>query len=110
MIPEFLLDGPAAKCAELPDPDVMFLPGYGDSVPPAIEEMCLDCPLFVACFAYALRVPVEGIWAATTFKQRRRLNPKLRAQLLVGEFISPEIRSESASKTQRARHAKVAMA
>lgn len=42
-----------------------------DQTEPVIKA-CHGCPIFDQCFDYALNVSVTGIWAGTTFAQRRR--------------------------------------
>lgn len=58
------------------DPDI-FYPEHAEPYPPEILDtaraICGTCPAFAACHAYALDHETEGIWAATTPRQRRRI-------------------------------------
>ncbi len=66
------------SCASLPDPEVMF----ATKASPQIVRMCETCPLYRPCGDYASRVPVYGIWAGKTLKQRQKRNPQLVGKLL----------------------------
>lgn len=37
-----------------------------------ICKTCHGCPIFEQCYNYALNINVVGIWAGTTYAQRRR--------------------------------------
>lgn len=83
-LPDF---GEQAACLNL-DPDTFF--PHEAAEPARVLELaglCGDCPVAQACLEYALQNSVEGVWAGTSTKDRRRLrrqagiNPQsLRAQ------------------------------
>lgn len=54
----------------------LFYPvnGAGFAVDAArVRPICQACPVFASCHAWAVEHETEGIWAATTPKDRRRL-------------------------------------
>jgi WhiB family redox-sensing transcriptional regulator len=58
------------------DPDLFFPEDYRDvKVVEKAKAVCRDCWMQADCLKYALSVPnLEGIWAATTPSERRKLN------------------------------------
>jgi WhiB family transcriptional regulator, redox-sensing transcriptional regulator len=58
-------------------PDLFFPDSYGLSHHHEISEaraLCRECPVRLACLAWAVeRTDLEGIWAGTTPMERRRL-------------------------------------
>ena len=56
-------------CAQT-DPE-LFFPVKGDQTNSRIAQgICAKCPLKVACFNYAVKYKVVGIWGGTTEKER----------------------------------------
>lgn len=47
-------------------------------VDPIVLQRCAVCPVAGACLTYALEHQVDGIWAGTTPRSRRRLRRKRR--------------------------------
>ena len=43
----------------------------------AAKEICKTCPVIDECLKYALNHGVEGIWAGTTFEERKQTRRKL---------------------------------
>ena len=68
------------------DPELMF-PGSSTS-PKAIDaakDVCRGCAGLDTCLSYALRHKVEGVWGATSYKERERMRRELK---IVAEPIS----------------------
>lgn len=64
----------AAACAG--DRSQDWIPDREPNVVPAeILELCTSCPVRSECLQWALAADAEGIWAATTTKQRRGKDP-----------------------------------
>ncbi|WP_256862283.1 WhiB family transcriptional regulator [Microbispora sp. GKU 823] len=69
-------------CRSVP-PELFFPLGYGREFARQIEEakaVCRACPVYSRCRDYVLANPElapEGIWAATTPKERRRLREQV---------------------------------
>lgn len=65
-----------AACRNTPDVD--FFPGPHTDISPA-RAVCASCPVRDACLDYALShpmaagQPLQGIWAGTSMKDRRKL-------------------------------------
>jgi WhiB family redox-sensing transcriptional regulator len=59
------------------DPEIFFPRTYGLACKgdiDAAKAACLSCPLLVRCGAWAIpQTDLEGIWAATTPRERRRI-------------------------------------
>jgi len=70
------LEDPA--CRSVP-PELFFPLGYGREFTRQIEEakaVCRSCPVYRRCLDYVTANPdlaPEGIWAATTPKERRKM-------------------------------------
>lgn len=45
--------------------------------PGQLRSLCDDCPFFQACLDYAVSYGVEGIWAGTSVRDRKRIRAKL---------------------------------
>ena len=75
--PTWMLTSEPMRCLEVEDPDLFFPDDYGLRNKDQIEEArreCHKCPAYDACLEWATGVPsLEGIWAATTPPERRRL-------------------------------------
>ena len=63
-----------------------------NTVPAAILAMCTSCPVRSECLQWALDVDAEGIWAATTTKQRRGETPDESAPIHEGPGSSSHYR------------------
>lgn len=51
----------------------------------AARELCNSCPLVSACLEYAVSTPwLDGIWAATTPRQRSRIRSQRNSRLKSG--------------------------
>ena len=48
-----------------------FFPGAGESLD-AAREVCSVCPVRAPCAAYALENDLQGVWAGTSQRERRR--------------------------------------
>lgn len=59
-----------ASCRQT-DPELWF-PDLGSNANDA-KAICRQCPVLAECLAYALEHQEEGIWGATSKKQRQRL-------------------------------------
>ena len=79
--PEWLCQG-ELPCSTL-DPELFFPASYGLQCRVQIEtarQVCRTCPVRLECLDWALARPyLEGIWAATTPLERRRLRKKTSA-------------------------------
>lgn len=67
-------------CAQV-DPELFFPEGSSNSIGTALKTVtpiCRSCPFKEPCLDYALHNDVQGLWAATTDKQRRELRRKLK--------------------------------
>jgi hypothetical protein len=51
-----------------------------------IKKLCNTCPVQIQCFNYAIENLVEGIWGATTKKERDKYRGKRR---IVGKTVVP---------------------
>lgn len=62
-----------AKCLNHPHPDYWFADNKSTADEAAYARaVCSICPVASRCFSYAMSHPeVEGIWAGTTFQERR---------------------------------------
>lgn len=65
-----------AACAQT-DPE-LFFPENGKSSAMA-KQVCQRCPVTADCLEFALNSPIriEGVWGATTVRERRELRRKL---------------------------------
>jgi WhiB family redox-sensing transcriptional regulator len=74
-------DGPEVGCASA-DPEEFFPPGYGMEWRREVDgakARCLACPLLDACMSWAIpQTDLEGIWGATTPRERRRIRTQQR--------------------------------
>lgn len=66
-----------ANCRGL-NPETFMFPedvrtGIGERKFAKAKEICRACDVQAECLAYALNNNEEGVWAATTFWQRRRI-------------------------------------
>lgn len=63
------------------DQDLFFPPPWRGEISAAdvdrVRPICQACPVFVECHTWALTRETEGIWAATSPKDRRRLRRAL---------------------------------
>lgn len=60
----------------------MFFPGTEDEALPA-KTICSTCPVRVACLAFALeRKERFGVWGGLTERERNRLSPAAREQIV----------------------------
>jgi len=68
-------------CMYVENPD-MFFPHPSDRAGiAAAKEICNGCPVLVECLRYAVRKPnLQGIWGATTQRQRETLRAKLKKE------------------------------
>lgn len=71
------MNAPTAAC-RTEDPELFFPSNTaGPRRINAAKDVCNSgCPVFDACLSYALRNKVEGVWAATTEKERDALRRK----------------------------------
>lgn len=62
------------------DPEIFFPEDYSTrSQVNAAKDICRQCPLLNPCLEYALFEPnLEGIWGATTPRERQRIRSKRR--------------------------------
>jgi WhiB family redox-sensing transcriptional regulator len=61
------------------DPNLFFPePGnnYKETIK-AAKEICASCPIAVQCLQHALTNEYEGIWGATTTRERKNLRKSL---------------------------------
>ena len=80
------LNDPREPACRAENPE-LFFPTSAAS-PKRIDEakaVCLRCPRLDPCLAYALRNNVEGVWGATSYKERQRMRRELK---IVAEPIS----------------------
>lgn len=69
-VPPFAND-PARRCADLPDPDLMFAEREG--LQEKAKQICRPCPFREQCAAWALEHrQVYGVWGAISADERRR--------------------------------------
>jgi len=75
-VPPWLLQREDLPCRVL-DPDLFFPENYGMQHHVQIaqaRDACFRCPMYSACLDWAVTKPdLEGVWAATTPPERRRL-------------------------------------
>ena len=66
-------------CATV-DPELFFPEDYDDRAAVAkAKEVCNKCPLLSACLHYAvMNISLEGVWGATTPRERRNLRRRKR--------------------------------
>lgn len=102
------------------DPTVNFFPGPGQDAWPA-KRVCAACPVAQPCLDYALTaplvhgIPVQGIWAATSEKLRRRMRkgvvpavpPVVPAPSAVKRSPLRAARRRAVAKVYRSTHAEV---
>ena len=67
----------AASCAST-DPEIFFPQGRHEQKQKSTREaaaraVCHRCPVAADCLQFALRHDVEGMWAATTWLERRAI-------------------------------------
>lgn len=60
-----------------PDTGGLSAQRYSDAVMEIPRAICPQCPVFVACHAWAVKNETEGIWAGTDPAQRRRIRRSL---------------------------------
>lgn len=61
-----------AACRNHPNPDLWFPERGGNTR--AAKAICETCPVREPCLRYALDDPeTQGVWGATTFKERREM-------------------------------------
>ena len=70
-----LPDLPGAACAQIGVGDAPWFPELGERSKAArAKQVCRACPALNDCFTYAMDNPgLDGIWAATTAKDRQQL-------------------------------------
>jgi hypothetical protein len=79
-----------AACAGT-DVEIFFPPKGG--TPGAAKAVCAGCPVIADCLVDALGAPwLDGVWAATTVGDRRRL----RKELDTDNLTEPELRALAA--------------
>lgn len=61
---------PGARCAGSADPDAFFLDRHDARRQDAID-LCDGCPCATRCLTWALDNNEQGVWAGTTYWQRR---------------------------------------
>lgn len=66
----------------------LWYPTRGDDSPRA-KVICLRCPVQAECLDHALRHETNGIWAATSEKERRKIRRARRIRLV--EYIVPDL-------------------
>lgn len=110
------LQGACRTC----DPGVNFFPGPGQDAWPA-KRVCAACPVAQPCLDYALTaplvhgIPVQGIWAATSEKLRRRMRkgvvtavpPIVPLVAVVKRSPLRAVRRRAVAKVYRSTHAEV---
>ncbi|MFN2591499.1 MAG: WhiB family transcriptional regulator [Candidatus Dormibacteria bacterium] len=64
----------------LPEPERMnlFFQSRGQHVPEWFKDLCASCPVLPYCRTYALRWPVQGLWAGMGEKERLALRRRTR--------------------------------
>tara|TARA_S200002703_G_C3687888_1_gene211218 strand:+ start:148 stop:399 length:252 start_codon:yes stop_codon:yes gene_type:complete len=68
----------AAACKGI-DTELFFLkPNEAMALNPQLKKICRNCPIYSECLEYAIWNEWEGVWAATTPTDRRRIRAKLR--------------------------------
>lgn len=68
----------AAACKGI-DTELFFLrPNEAMTFNPQLKKICRNCPIYSECLEYAIWNEWEGVWAATTPTDRRRIRAKLR--------------------------------
>lgn len=68
-----------AKCREV-DPELFFPAPSDRKAAQAAKALCRDCPVAVACLAFAVGQPsLTGIWGGFTEDERIRLRRRSRA-------------------------------
>ena len=73
------------------DPEIFFPPKGG--TPGPAKAVCGPCPVLADCLVDAFGAPwLEGVWAATTLRERRRL----RRELDIDALTEPELRAFAA--------------
>jgi len=76
--PQYPYDGQQLCATE--DPEVFFPESY--DIPSKVnvaKNICRQCPLLVACAAYAIpQSDLDGVWGATTPRERSNLRSKRR--------------------------------
>jgi WhiB family redox-sensing transcriptional regulator len=66
-----------ANCTSL-DPELFFpVNNMSPRIEKLLKKTCLECAIFDDCIDYALKVKVNGYWAATTEKARDDLRKML---------------------------------
>lgn len=90
----FLERGASTPCAEIGTDTYFYEPRnqYERDQQPALTKLCHSCPIYSECYDYALNVNVVGIWAGTTFAQRRRtrtVNGIVPHSMSMDEFTPP---------------------
>jgi WhiB family redox-sensing transcriptional regulator len=77
-VPPWIRHPEPLACTECPE--AFFPYGYGREYRGEIEEaraLCAACPVREMCLAWAVARPeLDGIWAATTPPERRRLRTR----------------------------------
>lgn len=74
--PDFRASGNCAKPGV--DPDVFFDDGRGSRS--AARRICTGCPVYTECLEYAVETDEQGVWAATSQRERRAIRGKRRSQ------------------------------
>lgn len=69
----------------------------GRTVEPVVIDRCTACPVRTDCLDYALRNDVDGIWAATTPAERRRLRKlhRITARPVITDDPPPHLETEA---------------
>lgn len=65
------------------DPDAFFPESSSMHAPREAKALCACCDIQQECLAYALTVPVTGVWGGTTEKDRRHLRREMGAAPVV---------------------------
>jgi len=50
----------------------------GDKYPPQLKKICGNCDVKNDCLRFALKYNVQGYWAGTNEKERRRMKARMR--------------------------------
>ena len=102
-VPDFT----GAACAEI-GVDLFFPDGRGEQeerAKQAVIKICATCPIYNTCLNYALNVKVDGLWAGTTFHERRLMRRRMGIEgiNLTSQYISDALLSTNAKAKRKER-------
>lgn len=93
-----------SKCKSLPLPEqeLLFFPSNGRSINRA-KDFCRGCDVQDTCLEFALEQECKGVWAGTTFKERKAIL-KFRKELNSPVVSNPRKTTKKATNKKKRRN------